>query len=69
MRPSSTQLAVILSLGVTAGCTGAQTRTMPQVATLKDAFASSFVVGAAINGRQIDGADSVGGGSDGHTTA
>jgi endo-1,4-beta-xylanase len=32
----------------------------PSSATLKDAFAGSFIIGAAINGRQIMGADSVG---------
>jgi endo-1,4-beta-xylanase len=60
MDISSKRLAVILSLWITDGCTRAQTRAVPAVATLKDAFASAFVVGAAINGRQIDGNDSVG---------
>ncbi|HEX4683983.1 MAG TPA: endo-1,4-beta-xylanase [Gemmatimonadaceae bacterium] len=32
----------------------------PSAVTLKDAFAGSFVVGAAVNGRQIAGADSIG---------
>src|SRR5947209_2746601 len=32
----------------------------PSALTLKDAFAGSFVVGAAINGRQIAGTDSIG---------
>lgn len=51
---------VALLLGMTGlGCHAA--RPAPAATTLKDAFAGVFLIGAAINGRQINDADSIGG--------
>lgn len=59
MKFSSTR-TVIVALAVTVGCTRATTRIPTARMTLRDAFATSFLVGAAINGRQINGADTIG---------
>ena len=57
---SSPMRVVIVSMAITAGCTRASTHSTPPRMTLKEAFATSFVVGAAINGRQINGEDPIG---------
>ena len=59
MIVSSARLALVITLTSTAGCTGVATRAKPETTTLRHAFAPSFLVGAAINGRQIDGSDSI----------
>jgi endo-1,4-beta-xylanase len=56
----SAPLAAVIILTSTAGCAGVTTGAKPETTTLKDAFAPSFLVGAAINARQINGADSIG---------
>lgn len=60
MTFSLARLAVVITLTSAAGCAGLAMRGRPETATLKDAFAPSFLVGAAINSRQIDGTDSIG---------
>jgi len=61
MRSPARQLPVSVALTITASCASrARARAEPARLTLKDAFASAFLVGAAVNARQIDGADSIG---------
>jgi len=60
MTFASARLAVVVSLTITAACGGVATRATPVPTTLKGAFAPAFLVGAAVNRRQIDGIDSVG---------
>ena len=60
MTLSSLRLAVVSTLTMIGGCAAVATRAKPTPTSLKDAFAPSFLVGAAINGRQIDGVDSIG---------
>src|SRR5690348_1824731 len=61
MTFESARLAVVIfSLTINAGCARVATRATPAPTTLKEAFAPSFLMGAAVNRRQIDGADSVG---------
>ena len=48
MTFSLARLAVVITLTSAAGCAGLAMRGTPETATLKDAFASSFLVGAAI---------------------
>lgn len=60
MKFSLTHAAVIVILAITAGCRHAPTIDTPARMTLRDAFATSFLVGGAINGREINGADSIG---------
>ncbi|HEY2376385.1 MAG TPA: endo-1,4-beta-xylanase [Gemmatimonadaceae bacterium] len=60
MKFSSTSAAVIALVAIAVGCARRPAGPAPSRMTLKDAFATSFLVGAAINGRQIAGTDSVG---------
>ena len=50
---------MVIILTSTAGCAGVATSAKPEATTLRHAFGPSFLVGAAINGRQIDGSDSI----------
>ena len=56
----SSRGAVIVVLAITDGCTRATIVNGPARMRLRDAFAGSFLVGAAINGRQINGTDTIG---------
>jgi endo-1,4-beta-xylanase len=47
----------LFALAVGAGCSGSHSTPAPAPSTLKDAFAGSFLVGAAVNGAQINGFD------------
>src|SRR5690242_20343011 len=60
MAVSSARLTAIVMLPLAAGCTSARSHPAPAPLTLASAFAPSFLVGAAINVRQIDGLDSIG---------
>ncbi len=60
MKFSSTCAAVIAVLAVAAGCARTPSGNAPARMTLKEAFSTSFLVGAAINGRQIDGTETIG---------
>src|SRR5881394_910978 len=60
MTLGAARLPVVIGLTISAACSGVVTRAAPARTTLKGAFAPSFLVGAAVNRRQIDGADSVG---------
>src|SRR6185503_5643943 len=58
---SRNRMRSLAALGMTALVTACHSaKPVPQRTTLKDAFAGSFLIGAAINGRQILGADSIG---------
>lgn len=50
-----------MMIAIAAGCAPARARPVPTASvSLKEAFAPSFVVGAAVNRRQIEGTDTVG---------
>jgi len=61
MRRCSSNGPVAIVVLIAAGCASSTAGPVPASITLKEAFAPSFVVGAAVNRHQIDGTDSIGG--------
>lgn len=61
MKFSAIRAAVVAISAITVGCMRTPTVNEPPARmTLKDAFATAFLVGAAINSRQINGTDTIG---------